>query len=141
MGPNILERNRRLWLLGGFAFLGIVYSVLATRLWMMSWIPLLPLLKRSEFFQAFFGPFWFAVELAPITVAVVLLRVQPIAAVFTVWAYYVLMNLTQVASEPSDYRFALLLTMVGHAPFAFILQIPVFGLAVLVRKIIPRGRL
>lgn len=131
------RRKRRFWLLAALAFLGIVYSVFATRYWMMSWIPLLPLMRQSFFFRLFFGPFWFAFELLPITVAVALLRMHPIHALATVLLYDIVMNVVQVASEPGGY--GLFMVIAINIPMNVALQLPVWGLTRLMVRLFPRN--
>jgi hypothetical protein len=118
-----MDQNRQVWLL---AALGIIYSVLATRLWMMSWSPLVPLMGHIFFFRLLFGPFWFAVELAPITIALTLLRVNLGWAMLAIFAYEVIMNAAEVVFPPAGY--GVRVATVLNFPLNYVLQVPVWAL-------------
>ena len=124
-----MGQNKRVWLVAALAVLGIVYSVLATRWWVMSWLSLPPLMHEIPFGRQLLGPFWFAIELAPITMALVLLRVNPGYAAFTILFYEIIMNAAEVVFEPiygGGYR--LHVGMIVAFPFNYALQLPVWGL-------------
>lgn len=132
------DRNRKTLFLASLAVLGIVYSVVTTRIWMMNWIPLIPLMERAPIYRLLLGPFWYAIELAPITVAAVLLRLRFELAIVAVFALFVVMNIAQLIFEP--FNAALILSMVGNTPICLILQVPVWALASIVVKLADRGR-
>jgi len=135
MDQNISHQSRQRWLV--WLAVGAVYSVLLTRLWMMSWIPLLPFMRESMFLRMMLGPFWFGVALAPITVAVTLFRSNPAAAVLTLIAYVVIMNVAQLAFE--GWNTVMLIPMIANMPFTFALQLPVWGLTYLVARVLRRS--
>ncbi len=132
------ERNRRTLVLASLAVLGIVYSVVAIRIWMLNWIALLPIMERALGYRMLFGPFWFAVEATPITIAVVLLRLRPEQAIIVVFACLVVMSVAQYVFE--SFNVPLFLNTVVLTPFCLALQVPVWALTSLIVKFAHRGR-
>jgi len=82
-------------------------------------------MRHVFFSRLLLGPFWFAVEVAPITIAVTLLRVNAIYAVITLAAYLIVMNVVELSFEA--WRLSLLFAMIT-TPVNLMLQIPVWGL-------------
>ncbi len=136
MGLTIGDRNRRAWFLASLAVLGLVYSVVTTRIWMMNWIPLIPLMERAPIYRMLLGPFWFGIALAPITVAVVLLRLRSEQAIVAVVGFFVAMNVTQLVSEQLNVA----VFLAFNTPFCLALQVPVWALTSIVVKLADRGR-
>lgn len=132
MNATIIKSNRRTLLLAALAALGIIYSVVVTRFWMVSWAQILPLMKQSSFFRLLFGPAWFGVGLIPITIAVALLRLNPLNAGIAIVLFGVVMNVTQIAFEHWD--FGMLVFLIPNLPFDYAMQLPVWVLAWFVAK-------
>jgi hypothetical protein len=105
---------------------------------MMNWIPLIPLMERAPIYRMLLGPLWFGIELAPITVAVVLLRLRSEQAIVVVFAFFVVMNVAQLVFEP--FNVGVVLAMVINTPLSLALQVPVWALASIVLKLSNLGR-
>jgi hypothetical protein len=99
---------------------------------MMNWVSLLPLMRTSFFFELCVRFFWAAVLLAPITVAVALLRVRLDYAALTVLTYQIIMNGVVFAHAPKN------LSMFGSlavaVPLNFAVQVPVWWLTRLLAR-------
>jgi len=112
------------------AVLGIVYSVIATRYYAANELSVTLFMGNSMFLRFLLGPFWFAVELAPITVVVALLRVNVVYAAMTVLFYEVIMNV--VLSTYFPWNWGGFVAAVINMPWNFSFQIPVYGLTWLI---------
>jgi len=129
-------QTKRFWLLATLALIGVVYAVVATRLWVMSWVPLLPLTTNNFILRLLFGPFWFAVQLIPITIAVTLLRLQAGYAVIAVVVYAIIMNVAQLTFLAGGGKsYTLPMIMAINTTLDLVLQLPVWWLTSLTTKV------
>jgi hypothetical protein len=120
-------RSRRSWLLATLAVLAVIYSVVATWYWMLSWTRLLPIMDRSFFYRMLLGPLWYGVQLIPVTVGVTWLRVKFSWALVTVFVCGIIMNLTTLVLGQTDGYFVFILAL--QMGFNYTMQIPVAALA------------
>ena len=93
---------------------------------------------RAFIFRMLLGSWWYGIELAPITIVVVLLRLRSEYAIVAVIVLFVVMNVAQFAFEP--FNAALFLSMVSNTPICLALQVPVWGLTAIAVKLAHRGR-
>jgi hypothetical protein len=129
--------RRRLFLLGALAVLAIVYAAIATHVWIASWMPLAPIMRRFFFVRLMLGPFWVAVILAPITVVATALRFNLGLLLLTLLFYEIVINVEYLLMAPTNLMAMFSqMTMFG---WNFILQLPVWGLTLLVLKLTRSG--
>jgi len=82
------------------------------------------------------GPLWYGIELAPITVAVVLLRLRSEQAMGAALAFLVVMNVTQLVTEPIS--ISVFLATLSNTPICLALQVPVWALTSIVVRLTHR---
>jgi len=79
------------------------------------------------------GPFWFAVELAPITIVVSLLRLNIVYTMLTIVFYEFVMNAAVFAFAPWNY--GEFMALVIFIPWNFVFQLPIWAVTLLVLRL------
>ncbi len=127
------DGRRQLWLLAALAIVGVVYTAIATHLWIANWVSLVPIMDRSFLLRLMLGPFWVAIVLFPITIVATLLRLNIAAFLLTLLFYAIIINIEYLfMAQPNSTAMIAQATFVG---WNFILQVPVWGLTVLALKL------
>ena len=124
----------RLWLLF-LAVLGLLYSVLATRWYLTHWQVLAHIEGQSLLLDMLFRPFWFGVQLVPITIALALLRINIGYSLLIAVVYQLAMYITEFVGAPPGYWMFIVTT---QFPLNLGMQVPIWGVTRLIAKLIPR---
>jgi len=91
--------RRRLWP-GLLLVLGLVYSVLGTIWYLTHWQILAHVEGHSVLLEMLFRPFWFGVQLIPITIVVALLRVNVLHSILIATFSQIVMIVADLLSTP-----------------------------------------
>lgn len=102
MATDALLRSQRFWLYVLLSAIGVVYVVCATGLYVRNALLVIHIIDHSFFLRLLLGPFWFGLELVPITIALALLRIKPGLAALIIFFYQLLTSFGTFAFEPGN---------------------------------------
>jgi hypothetical protein len=127
-------RNRAIYV--GLAVLGIVYSVLGIYWREANALKLIPMMDANTISSMLLRPLYTGVVLAPITIVLTAPRLKPAYGLVAMLAYGIIMTVAIFIFEGFDFITAL--GTFAVLPFNYLLQVPIWGLTLLVMFLIRR---